>query len=88
MKEKIKVIQYGLGPIGSAIARLVVEREGPELVGGVDIDSNKIGKDVGEVIGPKKAYLSPVKSINKLKPRGLPSLKMFFLPSVSIGDQV
>jgi hypothetical protein len=51
MKDKIRVIQYGLGPIGSAIARLVAERDGLELVGGVDIDRNKIGNDVGEVIG-------------------------------------
>ena len=45
------MIQYGLGPIGSAVARHVVERAGLELVGGVDIDPAKVGKDVGEVIG-------------------------------------
>jgi hypothetical protein len=51
MSEEIRVIQYGLGPIGSAVARHVVEREGLKLVGGVDIDPAKVGKDVGEVIG-------------------------------------
>ena len=51
MSEKIRVIQYGLGPIGSAVARHVVERAGLELVGGVDVDPSKVGKDVGEVIG-------------------------------------
>jgi 4-hydroxy-tetrahydrodipicolinate reductase len=51
MSDQIRVIQYGLGPIGSAVARHVVEREGLELVGGVDIDAAKVGKDVGEVIG-------------------------------------
>ena len=51
MSNKIRVIQYGLGPIGSAVARHVVERAGLELVGGVDIDPAKVGKDVGEVIG-------------------------------------
>jgi 4-hydroxy-tetrahydrodipicolinate reductase len=45
------VIQYGLGPIGCAVARHVVERAGLELVGGVDINPTKIGKDMGEVIG-------------------------------------
>ena len=45
------MIQYGLGPIGSAMAHHVVERAGLELVGGVDIDPAKVGKDVGEVIG-------------------------------------
>lgn len=51
MSNKIRVIQYGLGPIGSAVARHVVERAGLELVGGVDIDPAKVSKDVGEVIG-------------------------------------
>ena len=50
MSNTIRVIQYGLGPIGSAMARHVVEREGLELVGGVDIDPAKVGRDVGEVI--------------------------------------
>jgi 4-hydroxy-tetrahydrodipicolinate reductase len=51
MSNTIRVIQYGLGPIGSAVARHVVEREGLELVGGVDIDPAKLGRDLGEVIG-------------------------------------
>ncbi len=51
MSNRIQVIQYGLGPIGSAIARHVVERAGLELIGGVDIDPVKVGQDVGEAIG-------------------------------------
>lgn len=51
MSEEIRAIQYGLGPIGSAVARHVVERGGVSLVGGVDIDPAKVGRDVGEVIG-------------------------------------
>ena len=38
MNEKIRVIQYGLGPIGCATARLIAERDNLELVGGVDIE--------------------------------------------------
>ena len=51
MSNEIRIIQYGLGPIGSAVARHVAERPGLELVGGVDIDPAKSGKDMGEVIG-------------------------------------
>jgi hypothetical protein len=51
MADVIRVIQYGLGPIGGAVARHIVERDGLELVGGVDVDPNKAGKDMGEVIG-------------------------------------
>ena len=51
MSNEIRIIQYGLGPIGSAVARHVVERAGLELVGAVDIDPAKIGQDAGEAIG-------------------------------------
>jgi hypothetical protein len=51
MQDKVRIIQYGLGPIGSAVARHVVERPGLELVGCVDIDPAKHGRDAGEVIG-------------------------------------
>lgn len=49
--EKIRVIQYGLGPIGCATARLIAERESLEVVGGIDIDPEKTGRDLGDVIG-------------------------------------
>jgi 2,4-diaminopentanoate dehydrogenase len=51
MPETIRVIQYGLGPIGSAVARHIIERSGLELVGAVDIDPAKAGQDAGQVIG-------------------------------------
>jgi hypothetical protein len=51
MTDVIRVIQYGLGPIGAATARLIAERENLELVGAVDIDPAKIGRDVGDLIG-------------------------------------
>ena len=51
MANSIKVIQYGLGPIGAAVARLVVERSDLILVGGIDVDPGKVGRDVGDVIG-------------------------------------
>ena len=51
MPGRIRVIQYGLGPIGCAVARHVVERAGLVLVGGVDIGPAKVGEDVGQVIG-------------------------------------
>ncbi len=51
MTRPIRVLQYGLGPIGCAVARLAASRDGLELVGGVDIDPAKVGRDVGEVAG-------------------------------------
>jgi 4-hydroxy-tetrahydrodipicolinate reductase len=46
----IRVMVVGLGPIGAAVARQVVERKGYQLVGAVDIDANMVGRDAGEVI--------------------------------------
>ena len=67
MKKDIRVIQYGLGPIGAAMARLVVERPTLELVGGVDIDPSKAGKDLGLVIGIDEPLRMDVyASINEL----------------------
>jgi 2,4-diaminopentanoate dehydrogenase len=51
MSKKIRAIQFGLGPIGSAVARLALQRPDIEMVGAVDIDESKIGRDLGDVIG-------------------------------------
>jgi 4-hydroxy-tetrahydrodipicolinate reductase len=45
---------YGLGPIGAAVARQVASRKGFQIVGAVDIDRDKVGRDLGDVIGLDK----------------------------------
>jgi 2,4-diaminopentanoate dehydrogenase len=60
MAEGIRVIEYGLGPIGSAAARLVAEHAGLSLVGAVDVDPSKRGRDAGEVIGLGRSLGFPV----------------------------
>ena len=60
MAERIRVLQYGLGPIGSAIARYVSQRPHLQLIAGVDIDPLKVGKDLGEIIGLDKPLGVPV----------------------------
>lgn len=47
----VSVAQYGIGPIGAEIARLLLSKPWVKLVSAVDIDPAKIGRDVGEVIG-------------------------------------
>lgn len=51
MTPQFSVAQYGIGPIGAEIARLLLTKPWVKLVAAVDIDPAKIGKDVGEVIG-------------------------------------
>ena len=45
----IRVMHVGLGPIGAAVARQLAARKGFRIVAAVDIDPNKVGRDVGEV---------------------------------------
>ena len=52
--EKIRVVLYGVGAIGSTIARLLLQKEGVEIVGAIDVDKNKVGKDLGELLGTNK----------------------------------
>jgi 4-hydroxy-tetrahydrodipicolinate reductase len=47
----LTVAQYGIGPIGAEIARLLLMKPWVRLVAAVDIDPKKVGRDVGEVIG-------------------------------------
>src|SRR5208283_4040205 len=51
MSKPIRVIQYGLGAIGRAAARLALSRPGLQLVGAVDRDPKLAGKDLGDVLG-------------------------------------
>lgn len=54
MAPPIKVVQYGLGPIGIAAARLVLEKKNLRLVGGIDVDPTKVGQDLGEILNLRR----------------------------------
>jgi 2,4-diaminopentanoate dehydrogenase len=47
----IRVVSFGLGPIGAAVVRQLATRSGFKVVGGIDIDPGKIGRDLGEIVG-------------------------------------
>jgi 4-hydroxy-tetrahydrodipicolinate reductase len=72
-KNPIRVLHYGLGPIGAAVVRQVAARRGFRIVGAVDIDPIKAGRDLGEVAGlgrSLKVKVSPdaKKTIKSSKP--------------------
>ena len=50
----VKVMHFGLGPIGAAIVKQVAQRPGFKIVGGIDIDPAKVGRDLGDVVGLSK----------------------------------
>jgi 4-hydroxy-tetrahydrodipicolinate reductase len=47
----IRVVHYGLGPIGVGVAKMIAKRGDMQIVGAVDIDPGKVGKDLGELLG-------------------------------------
>jgi 2,4-diaminopentanoate dehydrogenase len=49
--KKIKVAQFGLGPIGLESLKLAAVQSWIEVVGGVDIDPAKIGRSLAELTG-------------------------------------
>jgi 2,4-diaminopentanoate dehydrogenase len=55
VKKKIRIIQYGIGPIGASIVRLMRQKSSLEIVGAIDTDAKKVGRDLGEVVGAPDA---------------------------------
>lgn len=49
--KNIKVLLWGLGSMGSGMGRMLAEKEGIEIVGGIASREKKSGKDLGELIG-------------------------------------
>ncbi|MCD6167627.1 dihydrodipicolinate reductase [bacterium] len=48
--KKIKVVQLGLGSIGTSCAKVVLNKNGFELVGAVDVAEDKVGTDLGDLL--------------------------------------
>lgn len=51
MGRTLKVLHYGLGPIGQGVARLVLETPGLKIVGATDVSSDVAGRDLGALLG-------------------------------------
>jgi hypothetical protein len=49
--NEIKVFLYGVGAVGSLIAKSLLEKKGVKIVGAVDVAKDKVGRDLGEVLG-------------------------------------
>ncbi len=69
----IRVMHFGLGPIGVGVLRQTATRKGFKPVAGVDIDPEKVGRDLGEIAGLErrlgiKVTDDPVAAIKKSKP--------------------
>jgi 4-hydroxy-tetrahydrodipicolinate reductase len=50
----IRVMSFGVGPIGAAIVKQIAARPGFKIVGAIDNDPAKVGRDLGDVVGLAK----------------------------------
>jgi 4-hydroxy-tetrahydrodipicolinate reductase len=69
----IRVLHFGLGPIGAGVVKQLAVRKGFKIVGAVDIDPGKVNRDLGEVAGlgqPLRVKVSsdPRNAIKSSKP--------------------
>ena len=69
----IRVLLYGLGPIGAMVAKHLATRDGFRIVGAIDVDPAKVGRDVAEIAGlsrPLRVKVDPDArhAISKSKP--------------------
>jgi len=49
--KRVKVVQYGCGPVGCGVVRYACQRADIKIVGAIDIDKSLVGRDLGEVAG-------------------------------------
>jgi len=71
-QEKIKVAQFGLGPIGIESVKLAVEKPWIDFVGGIDIDPAKVGKTIAAVTGANAGDARIYKSFDELWEKAKP----------------
>jgi 2,4-diaminopentanoate dehydrogenase len=71
--SSIRVVHFGLGPIGAAVAKEIAARPGFKIVGGIDTDPAKVGRDLGDVAGlPRRLGVKvsddPASTLRKARP--------------------
>ena len=74
MREAIRVLVLGTGRMGSGIARLVLDKEGLELVGAFGHRAERSGADLGSAIGHDELGLPIEADLSKALAYGKPDI--------------
>lgn len=87
MPSVLRVLSFGLGPIGLAAARLVLQKTSLQLVGAVDSDPAKVGKDLAELLEREQPTGLVVEAdgaaaLQRLRPDVMLHCTSSFLPAV------
>jgi 4-hydroxy-tetrahydrodipicolinate reductase len=84
--QKLRVVSFGLGPIGVRAAQLAFSKQSLQLVGAIDIDPKKAGQDVGELFDPPRqtgvTIDGDVAALDRLKPDVVLHCTSSFMPMV------
>jgi 4-hydroxy-tetrahydrodipicolinate reductase len=85
--KPLAVVSFGLGPIGLAAARHALTRRSLRLVGAIDVDPQKVGKDLSELLGlPErtgvKVEADAAAAFARLQPDAILHCTSSFLPQV------
>ena len=64
--RKYKVIVWGLGNVGKVAVKMCMEKKSLKLVGAIDVDPKKVGRDVGEIFNYGKAGVIVSDDIEKV----------------------
>lgn len=84
----LRVVSYGLGPIGLAAAQLALGRKTIQLVGALDVDPSKVGKDLSELLALDKPTGVKVEKdwkalCARVKPDAILHCTSSFLPNIT-----
>jgi len=52
--NEVRVALFGVGAVGSRIAKFLLEKKGIKIVSAIDVAKDKVGRDLGEVLGIDK----------------------------------
>ena len=84
--SKLRVVSFGLGPIGVRAAQLALTKNSIELIGAIDIDPKKAGKDIGELFDPQQKtgikIDSDLGALDRLRPDAVLHCTSSFMPMV------
>ena len=58
--RNVKAVLFGVGAVGSLIAKFLLEKEGVKIVGAIDVAKDKVGRDLGDVLGLARKLGIPV----------------------------
>ncbi|MEO6597758.1 MAG: dihydrodipicolinate reductase [Planctomycetota bacterium] len=87
MPSVVRVVSFGLGPIGLAAARLALQKTSVQLVGAIDVDPAKVGKDLGDLLElgrttDIKVEADAEAALRRLKPDAVLHCTASFMPMI------